>query len=164
MLNAGDYDLSTFDTSGGTVIYTSPELLNEDAQGAPVGVPSCAAHHQAADIWGAACTAYRVLTNDLIFWSDPGQPLEDQKAEVRQQQAELVRVPAVTHKTAQARHCAALKVLIRSAWSSSMLHLDCHGKYGNISCGDHTLLLIQVACNMIGAGGAFCYLHSKNCP
>lgn len=93
------------------MVYLAPELLEVDAQGWPTGSPTCIAHHQAADIWAAACTTFRILTNNFLFLAHPSQPVPDQKMQVRRQHTILVRL----HFTAllgTALHCTALPAAI----------------------------------------------------
>ena len=99
---------SRFHSQAGTVPYLAPELLEVDAQGWPTGNPTRAAHHQAADIWAAACTAFRILTNQYLVIADPSQALPDQKMLVRRQHSVLVRLHYI------ARHCTALHCLLLS--------------------------------------------------
>ena len=83
---------SRFHSQGATVVYLAPELLEVDAQGWPTGNSTCIAHHQAADIWAAACTAFRILNNGFLFLADASQPVPDQKMQIHQQHASLVRL------------------------------------------------------------------------
>ena len=74
-----------------------PELLEVDEHVYPLGTPTCAAHHQAADIWGAACAAFTVLTGRACFLTDQSQPMEKQAVEVCQQHIELVSLPTTLY-------------------------------------------------------------------
>ena len=91
-LPAGNPTLNRIDPSSGSINYMPPELLDVDQMWVPVGRPSCAAHHQAAGIWGAACTAFGILFNHLALSTDPALSQGEQRADVRHQQIELVRL------------------------------------------------------------------------
>ena len=64
----------------------APELVQVDEQGAP----TCEAHHQATDIWAAACAAFIVLTGRASFLTDQTKPMMEQQVDVQRQQTELV--------------------------------------------------------------------------
>lgn len=92
MLLAGYPCPDKFYIKQGTVTYQAPELVEVDNQRCPTGQPTCAGHHQAADIWAAACTTFRILTNHLLFTADVERPVPQQMMQVRQQHASLVRL------------------------------------------------------------------------
>lgn len=117
-----------FQHQRGTILCMPPELLNVDEQGYPLGTPTYVTHHQAADIWGAACAAYRMLTGYVAFDSD-SQPVFEEAKEVRRKQIAFVSSCSVCTAylscTAMSKLAWSVSCIATSTWSDSVLAGSC---------------------------------------